>query len=177
MFLSEQFITSIKEEEIMDVKELLEEAKKKEKKYTECPECANIAENLFERFPDVLADASRAKITYLQKLTDKSLFLGKCSRTTGKWSYLTGFDYVIEVWNEWWSTASVQEKEALLFHELSHIQLRTTNSGEKWTLRRHPLEEFPMVYKFYGAWSPALQTFESICKERLLGEKNEEDVN
>lgn len=160
-----------------NLKKLLEEATKKSEKYSECVECEEIAKLLINKHPELLEDASKAKIKYLKKSAEKSKFRGKCSRTTGKWSYLTGFDFVIEVWAEWWETATSVQKEALILHELRHITLTTTTSGkEKWVLRIHSLEEFLEVYKLYGAWCEELKDFEEEAKERCESEEDNYNV-
>jgi len=146
----------------MDLKDVLEKARRRtDLKYEECDECETIAKDLFRRFPVPLTHAAEAHIKFLKKLSDKSHYLGKCSRTTGKWAYLTGYDYVIEVWGDWWDSAQPQEREALLFHELYHIVKGETAQGKvKWGLRRHDVEEFHEVARIYGAWDSSLKHFE-----------------
>jgi len=100
------------------------------------------------------------KIKFLMLIADRSNCLGKCSKATGKWKHLTGIDYVIEVWQTFWDSASVEAKEALLYHELMHIISKETDEGEiKWGIRKHDLEEFFEVAEKYGAWDLAIKTF------------------
>ncbi len=151
----------------MELREVLEEAKKKKNtKYDECPECEVLASELMQKYPEMLHDAQEANIKFLKKLSERSSYRGKCSRTTGKWAYLTGYDYVIEVWGEWWDEASLQEKEALLCHELRHIARVTTSQGKvKWVLRRHDVEEFLEIVNAYGAWEPSLRALSNAIKQ------------
>ncbi|MCD6148993.1 hypothetical protein J7J18_06505 [bacterium] len=151
----------------MDLKEMLSVAKKKaDSKYEECPECEEIAKDLMRRFPNLLEHAKEANIRYLKKWSEKSRYLGKCSRATGKWAYLTGYDYVIEVWADWWAGAELQEKEALLLHELRHIVKSITSQGKvKWGLRQHDVEEFFDVVRIYGAWDNSLMKLKKVLEE------------
>jgi len=127
-------------------------------KYVDCPEAEKIAARLVEKFG--LDDAKEANIKFLKRLTETSPYLGKCSRATGKWAYLTGYDYVIEVWEPWWEQADDREREALIYHELLHIVRRRTRSGKlRWALRKHDVEEFTEVARAYGAWTPSLKEF------------------
>jgi len=106
------------------------------------------------------------KIKYLVKVAENSRVNGQCSRATGKWKILTGFDYVIEVWSVFWDSASDSQKEALLFHELMHIISSEDEDGEiTWRLQDHDVEEFIYVVKKYGIWNHALESLINAAKQ------------
>lgn len=83
-------------------------------------------------------------------------------------------DFLITIDLPWWNEASPLEREALVFHELAHIQQEITKDGEpafdrdgnpKYGLREHDVTAFNSEVARYGAWSPDLQQFvESMRK-------------
>ena len=127
------------------------------REYIENKEIDQIAEELipqmgWREFP---------QIKFLELIADKSTYLGKCSKATGKWKYLIHKDFVIEVWGAFWNTAERKVKEALLLHELKHVDFsEDEETGEiTWRIRRHEVEEFHDVVEKYGAWNPDLEEF------------------
>jgi len=154
----------IKNVTLGDIVEKAVSAKETEK-YVDAPAVEALAKKLIKKF--ALDDAEEAVIKYLFYKAEKSSFFGKCSRATGKWSYLTGYDYVIEVWEPFWNRVSDYAREALVYHELLHIQKQVTAKGKvKWTVRKHDVEEFLDVVREYGPWSDNLQSL----KELLVGD-------
>lgn len=104
----------------------------------------------------------KPKIKFLMLESEKSAYCGKCSRTDGKWKYLTDYDYVIEMWNGFWNSSSDNQKKALLYHELMHIKCKETNRGKIiWSIRKHDVEEFVSVIENFGIWNPTLNV---VCK-------------
>jgi hypothetical protein len=129
--------------------------------YAVIPEADAIGETLYKNFgqwPDI------PKIKYLIKISDKSRVNGQISKATGKWQYLTQYDYVLEVWDGFWTTATAIQKEALIYHELYHISFKEDeDTGEiTWKLKDHEIEEFLDVAKKYGAWNEALKELQFI---------------
>jgi len=144
-----------------NMKDLVDEVKKESgesSKFIDCQECIEIATKLMQQHPDMLNDANMASIKYLIKTADKSSYAGKCSKATGKWAFLTGYDYVIEIWGVWWQHANDSAKEALILHELLHILRDVDSKGNvKWKIRNHDVEEFHEVVQLYGSWDTPLQ--------------------
>lgn len=110
---------------------------------------ANIVRN---RYGDYLS-LGEAKIKYLFFSTKTSTKLGDCDRTTGKWKFLTNYDYVVLVWKEWWETANKRERRALIFHELKHVMAL----DEKYRTRRHDCELFADEIMLFGPWRPCIK--------------------
>lgn len=122
--------------------------------YIDAPEVKEIAEKLIPEFKDLIDLPS---IKYLIKISDNSKYSGQIFKATGKWKYLTNFDYIIEVWYGFWMNATPSQKEALVYHELKHIRGKENDEGEMiWSIMEHDLEEFIDVAKKYGTWNPAL---------------------
>lgn len=67
----------------------------------------------------------------------------------------TGLDVQIVV-NKWvWDRIDDRQREALIAHELCHIDLVNGN----YSAAPHDLEEFRYIAKRYGAWDDGLQKF------------------
>lgn len=132
----------------------------KKAEYRDAPEVQELAEEVIEELG--LFDASLARIKYLFKVSDKSKTNGTCALAGAKWKHLTGFDYVVEVWFKFWEGSTREEKRALLYHELLHVERTETKRGTKWVLRDHPIEAFPEEVQQFGAWSPQLKALAEI---------------
>lgn len=106
-------------------------------------------------------------IKYLKLVSEKSTYLGKCSLATGKWKYLIDKEFVIEVWGKWWNDATSEQREALLYHELSHIGYTDKDDGDVvWRINSHDIEEFNKVAEKYGDWNGELRTFKTILGKK-----------
>lgn len=140
----------------------------KRAEYADSPEVQELGEEVIKKHS--MIDASQARIKYLFKISEKSRTAGKCYKADKKWNFLTGYDYVVEMWHPWWSDATSFEREALMFHELSHIIRVETKKGIKWALRDHTIEAFHEEVDLYGAWSPQLQQLKEIFNARQTRE-------
>lgn len=132
----------------------------KRSEYIDAPEVQEVAEAVVEEFG--LFDASLARVKYLFKSAEKSKFRGQISLAGAKWKHLTGFDYVVEVWQQFWENASDPERKALMYHELLHVERTETKRGTKWVLRDHPVEAFPEEVQQFGTWTPELRQLAEI---------------
>ena len=74
-------------------------------KYFESKEVEAMASELIPSM-ELWSGAGVPKIKFLVLDAPRTSYLGKCSKATGKWKHLTGMDYVIEVWNGFWVTAT-----------------------------------------------------------------------
>lgn len=76
-----------------------------------------------------------------------------------------------------WEGYSIEEKVALVDHELSHCAQATTEDGETpkftrdgdpvWTIKGHDLEEFCGVVERNGLWSEQLREMARVIVDRL----------
>jgi len=138
--------------------------------YRELSEVNKIAEELIPK----MGWLDLPRIKFLVLIADRSSYLGKCSKATGKWRHLTNVDYVIEVWDNYWATATDNQKRALLLHELLHITSREKDDGTiVWGIRKHDVEEFLRVVEQYGAWSLPL---EELLKAHIEYESSKQEI-
>jgi hypothetical protein len=77
-------------------------------------------------------------------------------------------DFLMIIDEAWWEQASDRDREALIWHELSHIKQETDKFGEPkfdrdgnptFGLVEHDVAAFKSEVSRYGAWSPDLQEF------------------
>lgn len=138
--------------------------------YLEAPQVETVAQKVLSDHSEraVLDDCEGANIKYLFKVADKSKHWGQCNRATGKWSFLTGFDFVIEIFKSAWDNLSDRQQEALVYHELRHIKKRLVEKdGEmlvKWSTYDHELQFFFDELSFYGAWHGQYEELVNICQ-------------
>ncbi len=122
--------------------------------YIDSPEVESLARKVIVEYEVDLHDCQDgAKIKYLFKVSEKSHYAGRCNKATGKWKYLTGMDYVVEIWQPFWNLANENQRQALLYHELRHVKKVITKDGEvKWGVLKHDVELFINEIKFFGYW-------------------------
>ena len=124
--------------------------------YTDAPEVENIATRLIEKYPE-LEECQDAKVKYIFKVSKKSDKWGSCAIASGKWKYLTDYDFVIEMWAGVWSDLTDHQREALTYHELRHImkvlKIKDDEVIVKWRTRKHPYEFFLREFIHYGPWT------------------------
>jgi hypothetical protein len=111
----------------------------------------------------ILNDVTKlANICYL--LIDKDTkYLGKCCVVSKEFKLLTGYDYLIIIQKGYWKSATLKQKQALLFHELEHIIFKPTVADPgmgSWACRRHDIEEFNSVVKRFGQWDISVSLME-----------------
>lgn len=77
-------------------------------------------------------------------------------------------DFIMILDVAWWEQAPVEQRRALVFHELLHAKHATDKEGELrftpegravWAIRPHDVEEFDDVARRFGAWNPDLLRF------------------
>lgn len=77
-------------------------------------------------------------------------------------------DFLITLDLPWWEQASDREREALIWHELSHIRQETDKFGElkfdrdgnpTFGLVEHDITAFRSEVARYGAWTPDIADF------------------
>ena len=128
--------------------------------YTDAPEVEEIAQQVIEQYPE-LEDCKFANIKYLFKIADRSREYGKCGRATGKWNYLTNYDYVVEIWDGAWINFNDKQKQALVYHELRHVLRivveKETGPEIRWRIREHDIETFLDELTYFGAWNTRLR--------------------
>jgi hypothetical protein len=75
----------------------------------------------------------------------------------GKYEYLVGCDFVIEVALEVWNDFNINQRKAIVDHLLSRCVGEEQEDGTmKWKLRPPEVQEFPEVVERHGQWNDEL---------------------
>jgi predicted metallopeptidase len=81
-------------------------------------------------------------------------------------------DYVIEVDTDTWEIFDVNQRLALLDHELCHMAGREIDEDGvygQWKLRGHDCETFLREVQRHGAWRPVLKDLARVMRQLDLG--------
>jgi len=100
-----------------------------------------------------LFSAGKVTIASIKKVSEKENLIH---------SYYDGhedIDYVLEIAADIWPGLNVIQKEAVLMHELQHIDQTMKNDDIKWGLRKHQIEEFASVLNRYGLYMSDIKEF------------------
>lgn len=77
-------------------------------------------------------------------------------------------DFIMILDAQWWTQATLEQRTALVFHEMLHAGVETDKDGMKkfteegrprWCVRPHDLEAFDAEVERYGAWRPNIRSF------------------
>lgn len=71
--------------------------------------------------------------------------------------YNSDIDFVLEIGSNVWYTLNDSQKEAIIFHELLHIDIKPEDGT--FILRKHDVEEFSSVVVHYGFYKSDVQDF------------------
>lgn len=128
--------------------------------YIESPEMKKIAVALVRRHPTIQAVTEDLHVGYRLRLGEPSgegeAAIAVCQKANPLWRDETGLDVVIWVWSFWWEAFDERDREAVVLHELCHID-RTEKGAVK--LRKHDVEEFTLVVHEYGQWAGRYSSF------------------
>ena len=120
------------------------------------PELIQMAHELIEEHHP---KAKGAAIAYIFKAkhgeTNGKVVLGSCAKQSPKSKLLHGWDYIIELAFDMWCVLDDSQREAMLLHELLHID----RIDGVWKVQPHSVEEHTEVIEAYGLWKPDLQEF------------------
>lgn len=132
-------------------------------KFSEAPSVAEVAARLISDETH-FTSLAEAKISYLFRtgewLSKGYTVLGKVFPMDERARYNTGYDLQVVI-NKWvWQHTDEKQHEALVAHELCHIEKSYNDSGKvSYSVAAHDLEEFRYIAKRYGAWDEGLQKF------------------
>jgi len=105
---------------------------------------------------------------------------GHCQKQSDKQKELHGFDVAIVIAWDIWSVIDNIKREALIYHELSHIGIDPETDNV--TMQAHDLEFFRGEFRKYGAWSTELeglvndlQQMELFKREKHNGMKDDDE--
>lgn len=119
--------------------------------YAEYKSLSSLADELTYRYPGQIADLSNLRVRYYWRRKSAAT-LGKCFTTSGLLREALGADVVIWLAANLARDAGFEQRqvEALLFHELLHIQL--DDKTGKYALRGHDFEGFMAELEKFGPW-------------------------
>lgn len=143
--------------------------------YTDAPEAQNLAMEVIERYGDSLNDNlldPEIRIDYIFR-DDTPMKNGKATWATankisGRTAFFAGCRigtfYCIEISKLVWLGLPQRAREALLFHELKHINpWMNTESVWQFDLRGHDYEGFADEHRLFGLWrESSVRLFESM---------------
>jgi hypothetical protein len=126
------------------------------------PSTIQLAHELIKKYH---TKASGAAVAYIFKAkhaeTAGKVVLGTCAKQSPKSKLLHGWDYIIELAWDFWCALNQTQREAMLLHELMHIDW----DEDVWKIQPHSVEEHTEVIEAYGLWKPDLQAFARAIME------------
>jgi hypothetical protein len=112
---------------------------------------------------------ANAAIGYIFKEDAKKLDkqqLGSAQRVGGKIAFFTGLDFIIEInWTAWMRLAPPQ-RVALIDHELCHCVRSDGETGPRYELVTHDVEEFSAIVHRWGLWKNDLARFARVVRQQ-----------
>jgi len=127
-----------------------------------------LAEQLIPNYHPELATA-RICYLFLDKeiKSGNSALAGKAYKVSGKWEFLTNYDFIIEVSLPFWREASEERRKAIMDHLLEYcFGEEDEKSGEvKWVIRKPDLVEFSTVVSRNGAWNDSVENFVTLAQD------------
>jgi predicted metallopeptidase len=146
-----------------------------EQAYVEAPELAALAEVVarkYDEFAEVRAVLAQGLLSvhyvwdtkpFDQNKEDyKPHTIAKVVKAPKLWECISGYQ-VVMVFRRWfWERFSPEQREAVVFHELSHVGI---TDGLTVELRHHDLEEFNAVVRHFGPIIPGRKAFVAALVE------------
>ncbi|WP_371366262.1 hypothetical protein SRRS_07000 [Sporomusa rhizae] len=100
---------------------------------------------------------------------------GQAKKVGKEVNFLTGYNFIITVHRDVWEQLSLNDKRALLDHELQHCSAGTDDAGNKvWYIQGHDVEDFHAIIRRHGLWSPALRKMEGLLNQTELDLESED---
>lgn len=109
---------------------------------------------------------TNAKIGYLfrEKITDR---WAHASRVGAKLAFYSKLDFLIEINWTAWDTLEARQRVALVDHELCHFGVESTETGDRYVIIEHDIEEFGSVIQRWGLWRPDVTRFHRVMVQQL----------
>jgi len=124
------------------------------KEWQVCPETKDLIEKLVEKFPTVFTHVNTDHISCIiatgGQAPQQGNALAKISTINSKVKTATGtpYDFILEVYEANWYEQDLRQKQAIVFHELMHIDPDSEEDAPK--LRKHDLEDFYQIMNVWG---------------------------
>lgn len=86
--------------------------------------------------------------------------IAKTVKAPRLWHDVTGYDAVIWARSYFWDQFTAEQQAAVALHELIHLDVEFDDDGQpKLRLRKHDVEDFNEVIRYYGAFLPSRARF------------------
>lgn len=116
-------------------------------------EYAEIGQRLINTLPE-LEDIKDITIAYLSSETEKKkngkLILGQCVKVASNYKWCCPYDFMIIIYDQNIAGFTDKQLEILIRHELKHIGVKQTNTGETYYIVPHDVEDFEDIIKEHG---------------------------
>lgn len=106
-----------------------------------------------------LRDASIGYAFRKRMQKGEKIVLATASRAGAKLEFFSGLDLLVQVNWETWPRLSLDQRLALMDHELCHFAMEHTEKGIRYVTRGHDVEEFERIIGRWGLWKPDLRAF------------------
>ena len=95
---------------------------------------------------------------------------GRCIKQSDLQHSIHGFRYVIWIAADIWEELDDTQREALVYHELSHIRIEFDDEKQKvkYSTRKHEVEFFIDELETYGAWHDGLRKVVKVSRQLTL---------
>jgi predicted metallopeptidase len=144
--------------------------------YVFATEVAKVGADLIKKVP-THKPLAEVRVEYVFKpeasRSRGKLVLGKAKLVTGLNAFLAGDGsndpfFVVEVAKNTWDRLTVEQRRALVDHELCHFVVTDDGAGAvRLSIRGHDLEEFAEVVERQGFWRSEIAAFGSTVAEQM----------
>ena len=94
------------------------------------------------------------------------IVLGDAEVVNSKFSFLTGINFIISIFEGAWAVMAEQEHKALVDHELHHCFVGEDKEGNPvYKIVPHDFEEFKEIIERYGLWQDNIVIDDSGIEE------------
>jgi hypothetical protein len=93
---------------------------------------------------------------------------GNLYKMSGKFKFLTGVDFVMEIALDCWNELEPNQRTALIDHLLSRcVGTEDEQNGEmKWSVRPPEVQEFPEIAERHGPWCDSLIEISKCLRQK-----------
>lgn len=109
-----------------------------------------------EEFADIIG--SDVRIAYLtsdqEKKKDRKIVFGECHKVSPQYEWCCPYDFFIVLYEPNIADFTEEQLEILIRHELHHIGVEYADTGMKYYIKPHDVEEFWQIIEEHGLkWS------------------------
>ena len=138
-----------------------------DEKFVLADDVQEVAKRLIPNYHPELATA-RIQYLFVAKTPKKGgrEVMGKASKVSGRWEYLTDLDFILEVPRPLWRTLDDAKRRALVDSLLERCtaQENDQTGALKWVMREPDTSEFSTILQRHGAWNETLTGFVTVAQ-------------